>query len=389
MNIYKSVLTECLLGSPFVPVEKCSVVGAAAIAGGAALLGSLLSAKSQDKANEAAKIVAAQNLQSQRETNEMNYRIAQESNKLNVDMMHEQNAFNEEMWNKANQYNLETNKVARLKAAGINPVYGLGSAYNAQDVSSAGFAGAQTAHMQVPINTYHQNPINYDFSGVGNAAIQAVTMSQQQKVTDSQANYNNAKASYEWASTAARLQQDLANAHKGSAEYELAKRRLDLFNDTYQAQVKATENAATMSDKEIDKYDVEIGTAKIMRDIQQKNLDWLDKLNTAQYNSIYAGINEAYSRIKVNDADAAYKAAETAVSKAREEGLKISNEQADQLVEIVVDQAEIEALGKAKAYSGGDFLGKQTPGLLYNAAGAADYPKKRALRRAYRQAHRK
>lgn len=388
IKLYDLVLRDCPNGNPFAPRKKeiAPLVAAGLVAAAGSLLSSGLSAASQSSANKTNLDIAQSNLQAQRETNQANERIADRTNAMNRLMMQEQNAFNLDMWNKQNQYNEPRAQVNRLLAAGINPATGLGQVSQASQLSSADWAGAQAAYNTAPQLNYHQQPINYDFNGVGNAAMQAIAMKQSQIVSESQANYNNAKADFERASAQARLQQAVNEADQGTVAKQQAQRNLDLFNETYEAQKRATENTAEMSDREIQKIDVEIASAKIEQSILSINEKWLDKMNSAQYSALQAGIRETYSQISVNNADAGLKAAQQAVEKAREEGLKISNEQADQLVEIIVDKAEVEALDAGKRYMGGDVIGRAVPGIIQSYDGA--YQKRRALRRAYRQNHR-
>lgn len=388
ITLYDLVLRDCPNGNPFAPSKKeiAAEIGAAIVAGVSALAGTVMSSASQASANKTNLGIAESNLQAQRETNQTNQQIADKTNAMNRLMMQEQNAFNLDMWNKQNQYNEPRAQVNRLLAAGINPATGLGQVSQASQLSSADWAGAQAAYNTAPQLNYHQQPINYDFNGVGNAVMQAISLKQSQLVSESQANYNNAMADFERASTMVRLQKLVNEADRGSIEREMAQRQLDLFNATFDAQRRATENTAEMSDREIQKIDVEIASAKIEQSILSINEKWLDKMNSAQYSALQAGIRETYSKISVNNAEAGLKAAQQAVEKARELGLKISNEQADQLVEIIVDKAEVEAMDVGKRYMGGDVIGRFVPGLVQSYDGA--YQKRRALRRAYRQNHR-
>lgn len=355
IKLYDLVLRDCPNGNPFAPRKKeiAPLVGAALVAAAGSLISSGLSAVSQSSANKTNLGIAESNLQAQRETNQANERIADRTNAMNRLMMQEQNAFNLDMWNKQNLYNEPRAQVNRLLAAGINPASGFGKVTEAGQLSSADWAGAQASYNTAPQLNYHQQPINYDFNGVGNAAMQAVAMKQSQIVSESQANYNNAKADFERASAQARLQQAVNEADQGSVAKQQAQRNLDLFNETYEAQRRATENTAEMSDREIQKIDVEIACAKIEQSILSINEKWLDKMNSAQYSALQAGIRETYSQIAVNNAEAGLKAAQQAVEKAREEGLKISNEQADELVEHIVSKAEYEALQAEKTFSQG------------------------------------
>lgn len=206
IKLYDLVLRDCPNGNPFAPRKKeiAPLVGAALVAAAGSLISSGLSAVSQSSANKTNLGIAESNLQAQRETNQANERIADRTNAMNRLMMQEQNAFNLDMWNKQNQYNEPRAQVNRLLAAGINPASGFGKVTEAGQLSSADWAGAQASYNTAPQLNYHQQPINYDFNGVGNAAMQAVAMKQSQIVSESQANYNNAKADFERASAQAR-----------------------------------------------------------------------------------------------------------------------------------------------------------------------------------------
>lgn len=96
------------------------VVGAAIISSGANLLGGLLGSKSQSDANKT------------------NLKIARETNALNYKMFQEQNAYNKEMWQLNNEYNDPSNQAIRLQSAGFNP-------YLTGDVSSGTSSSAPSS----------------------------------------------------------------------------------------------------------------------------------------------------------------------------------------------------------------------------------------------------
>lgn len=82
---------------------------------------------------------ANKNLKAQRETNAMNLQLARE-----------QNDWNMMMWNKENEYNSPSAKLARLQAAGLNPLfYGLDGVANASQLTSANLANQEAPQLDV------------------------------------------------------------------------------------------------------------------------------------------------------------------------------------------------------------------------------------------------
>ena len=121
----------------------------------------------------------AQNRQSVRETNQMNYKINQMNNQFNERMAMQQRDWQENMWNKENEYNTASAQRQRLEEAGLNPYLMMngGSAGTAQSVGTgASASSAGSAVMQ---------PFQADYSGV-QQAIGSVFQSQVQQAQVSQ-----------------------------------------------------------------------------------------------------------------------------------------------------------------------------------------------------------
>lgn len=391
IKLYDLVLKDSLLGNPFAPERHgiAPLIGAA-ISTALSAAGAIAQNAARVNNNNQQWDIAQLNAQSVRDTNKSNEAIAERTNYYNQMMMREQNAFNLDMWNKQNAYNHPGAQVQRLLAAGINPATGLGQVAQASQLSSADWAGAQASYNTAPQLDYR--PERADLSFIGNLFSTFQDALQQQydtKTAEAKARSATAQAEIDEQTMQASILDRIQRTEKGSLENAMARRDLKLANDAFDADLKVRQNAGIISDKQIEELEISVATARIEQSIVQSNADWIDKMNSAQYQALNAGIRETYSQIVVNNSEAALKAAQTGVEKAREVGLKISNEQADQLVEIIVDKAEIEALDAGKRYYGGDALGRFAPGAAYNLGGADKYPQKRAVRRAYRQAHRK
>ena len=97
--------------------------------------------------------MAALNWLGQSYQNKKNRQFAQQEaekqRQWNEKMYNEQNAWNMEMWNKTNEYNDPSHQVARLREAGLNPLY-----YGLDGTSANGMQSAQ--------------PLGYERADVGN-----------------------------------------------------------------------------------------------------------------------------------------------------------------------------------------------------------------------------
>lgn len=355
IRLYDLVLKDSLLGNPFAPERHgiAPLIGAA-ISTALSAAGAIAQNAARVNNNNQQWDIAQLNAQSVRDTNKSNEAIAERTNSYNQMMMREQNAFNLDMWNKQNAYNHPEAQVQRLLAAGINPATGLGQVAQASQLSSADWVGASTSYNTAPQIDYR--PERADLSFIGNLFGTFQDALQQQydtKTAEAKARSATAQAEIDEQTMQATILDRIQRTEKGSLENEMARRDLRLANEAYEADLKVRHNAGIISDKQIEELEVSVATARIEQSIVQSNADWIDKMNAAQYHALNVGIRETYSQIAVNNAEAGLKAAQQAVEKAREEGLKISNEQADELVEHIVSKAEYEALQAEKTFSQG------------------------------------
>lgn len=121
----------------------------------------------------------AQNAQSVRETNQMNYKINQMNNQFNERMAIQQRNWQENMWNKENSYNTASAQRQRFEEAGLNP-------YLMMDGGSAGVAGsAGTGATASSSGNVQMQPFQADYSGIAQS-IGTVFQSQVQQAQSSQ-----------------------------------------------------------------------------------------------------------------------------------------------------------------------------------------------------------
>lgn len=335
-------------GSNSIASSLFNGLGAGVISGVGSLLNGLLGNSAQSSANETNLKIAQQNVDLQRETNQLNRQLAEMANAQNYRMFREQNEFNVDMWNKQNAYNAPSAQVERLKAAGINPAAVLGSIGTgnmASSLSSAPSSPAERANMVAPQLNYHAEPLPSPLAGVPdamNAFISNRLANAQIRNIESQASMNEVKADLERQSFENSLLDRLNNARRGSLEYEKASEDLKLWRETRDFEYRLRKSSAEMGEGSVLEAQERIATAKVEREILRSNAVWQDRLNAASYQSLLAGIRQAISAANMNDASAVESAARTAVAKASEEGLRLDNKQKDELRNLIISKAREE-----------------------------------------------
>lgn len=109
------------------------------------------------------------NLEMNKQNNQANREIAEAANKANKQLQDEQNAWNLEQWLRQNEYNAPSQQVARLKAAGINPlaVFGSGSMVPASSLTSAPSQPTVVPEMKAGHVEPYYSPVNSNFATTG------------------------------------------------------------------------------------------------------------------------------------------------------------------------------------------------------------------------------
>lgn len=280
------------------------VVGSAMISGGASLLGGLLGSNSQSKANKT------------------NLKIARETNALNYKMFQEQNEYNKEMWQLNNEYNDPSNQAQRLQDAGFNP-------YLSGDVSS-GMSSSAPSSVPLPNLVTPQVQPNMAFANslpqLG-TALSGIPL-QQSQIDNLDANT---------VSSVIKMLIDTGDATRNWKAKDLQNWLLDVTKW----------NLKTRSD-----YD-----AKIARQ------EWLESISNAKYAEAQAEIADWTSFMLPEQSviDLNQKVANVFLTKAQEhlsyqeaklaakqvikesllaEGVRLSNNQVEQLTPLIIDEKE-------------------------------------------------
>lgn len=310
------------------------VLGAAAIAGGSTLLGSLANILGQSSANRT-------NVQLQQETNALNYKMFQESQE-----------FARQQQQLAMEYNDPAEQAKRLRAAGINPagVFGNGS------VSEVSQASAPSAPSMVAPQV---QPL--DYSGVGAAgqfAMQAYFENELKNAqidkTQQESRIAEVNAQFERAALENKLSIIANDKSKSDSERETARLHLDILRNTEQALVRQEGLRADVLDRQKAELDVRMDGQRIANRIADVDLHWRGKEKSAQYQTFLAKITEAYASARAGDASAAASQAQAALSDAQKEGIRVDNNTKERVqryvIEKAVQDADVSAQNAAKLY---------------------------------------
>lgn len=310
-----------------------------AIAAGGA---SIASAQSQASANDA-------NLKMNSETNETNKQIASETNELQAQQFQQNMNWLREQYYNTQHYNSPKNMVARYQAAGINPYFAMGNSAGASASSSVG--GASVPSYSVPhMESGHVEPINYDFSGLSDSVAHANDayyqnefVSEQTQAMRIENTYRAAKQLMELHESQSRIQQNLASAKVGSAQYELLLK-----------QKEQTDQAINLVASQMEDLKVQ---PKIQNELAQAQTDYvkaqkeyqsiINRFAPDQQKKLLRNLDAEYDKIlseaKNNNAMAAHNAALEALTKAQEDGVKLDNDVKDSIADALVDKAFSEA----------------------------------------------
>lgn len=219
------------------------------------------------------------NAVSQRETNDMNARLAAQANQWNI-----------EQWMRQNEYNTPENQVARLRAAGLNP--NLAVSNGASSLISGGQAGEIK-----PANVASMNPV--DMSVLSNLD----SLSIQRDVADSEIAKNEADAEESRSRVPVHqqeVQQIKTLIDKSQAEIDEIKRRTDLYDvqefvtlqDSHMNMLMTLQSMAEsesrkeLTDKEVDHFDERLRVELARQRAETKKLISDSKFIDAQVEKI-------------------------------------------------------------------------------------------------------
>lgn len=257
----------------------------------------------------------AQNAQSVRETNQMNYKINQMNNQFNERMAMQQRDWQEDMWNKENAYNTASAQRQRLEEAGLNPYLMMngGSAGTAQS-SGAGATAQSSGNAQM-------QPFQADYSGIAHSIgsvfqsqVQQAQVSQlqgQKNLADAQA--MQALSNVDWSKMTKETREYLKATGLARAQLGYSKEMQELDNLAFTGRLIQAQGTSQLLDAEA-------------KTVMNK---YLDQQQQADLNLKAAEFYNQMSQGHLNYAQARKALAEEILTYARAKGLEISNKVAE------------------------------------------------------------
>ena len=307
-------------------LETALLIGAG-VSAAAGIGSSLVNAGSQHSANEANKRMVE-------DTNATNYKIQQEINEQNYKIWQEQ--LGQRMYEI--EYDSPVNSRARSEAAGYNPYFADVPTGNVDSVLSPTAPTMHAASMEAP----HVNPVQYDFSSVGNVVNEYFQNSYTATKTKEQ-NINNETLSMR---NIADLRDKLASGELKGAERKLAEFQLDAAMKKLPNELKQQLADIDMTNAKIGETQAQTSFINTQNEYQKLLMEWYPEITQAQLDNINASVGAANASAFASYAagKCSLKQVEVATQQAFKlaaemEGVKINNYHLRRLNPIIRDNA--------------------------------------------------
>lgn len=284
---------------------------------------------------------------------------------MNSDSSEAQRQWSERMIDRQNRYNSPVEQVKRLRKAGINPALAMDN-------------GMMSSGQQSDLPSYDRP--QYDFSPVGEALSQGIASSIEYQAVRSRSRLDDENAIAQRQRNVFGLQQayiDLLDRiadmkQKGGntkfleSQASYMQKQIEAFDRRNDAEVVKLEKESQKIEKDMLMQDLMISQQQIINKYLPQELRGKIRLQNAQ-------VEHLLSAVALNDAEAAYKEAETIVSGLKKEGLEIDNQTKRDIADALVDDAYNKAdesfwnsQEAAKEYHSGRVFGKMIPGEKYS-----------------------
>lgn len=295
----------------------------ALVMGGASLLGGLFGSSSQSKANE-------QNMQ-----------LARETNQQQREMFDESMAFQNEMFDKTNAWNAPANQVKLLQQAGINPgaVFGNGTTSDATPLSAPSSPSLATAEVNPVDYSWIPNSIDMGVNAYFNNQIMNSEVSK--KSADSQ--IAKFQAELDAKTLESRALKIMNDADSSSFAKEQASITLEVLRSTKQESITQAQWSTKIMQQEYEKAINSIHESKLRQEAQRIANEYAPKLNEAELKQYQANIAEAYASAKDHNSSAVLNSARRAIAVLEEKGVRLSNEEKENVMDAIIDKAWNEA----------------------------------------------
>lgn len=295
------------------------VVGGALITGGAALLGGLLS-------------------------NHSNAGATHDQRQFQAEQNHMDRAWQQHMTDYVNEYNTPANQRARLEAAGLNP-------YMMMDTGNTGTAVAASGaqHSAAPSAIPMQNPVPSNFA---ESLMRAALVDAQKDNLNAQTQKFGAEAQYSQLKGWADIISTLSDSKLKSVQALGKSLENELLKDTYAARVENANLTNKSIESNIQQNFATTALLQANTAFRKKELERFDEkfkqemsLLVSQCFANRASANSSYAQALLFSAN-------EFESRCRANGIKISNQVAEQTVSALVDRATYETQIKKKEAAG-------------------------------------
>ena len=305
------VLTESPFDSPFAPKQKCggewisSAVGATA-----QTIGDIIGFINNNNSNQVLREMNRENIEFQKETNRQNreenrYLLGLEQSFADKQLKAQQQ-YNIEQWNRENSYNNPINQVARLKAAGINPVSLVGNGNATSPVSSVSGAvpSSHPSNAVAPQNTFAPNQpfqphpelaINaFNESMLANANVREIT---------SRAHHTDLQSDLLDESMSSQVKYWKQLVHKGGIEGALAQKQLDFVGATMDYDIKMRYGQLMEQDQALKNLQEQYRGMQLNNDILNIQKAYADSFHQGQVAQVWRAVAQADAQIGLINAN--------------------------------------------------------------------------------------
>lgn len=294
-----------------------AIAGSTGFGNVASLGSSIIGAHAAIKANKA--------------TNATNLQISRETNELNKQLFYDNQAWNKAMWDLQNEYNTPYAQAMRLREAGLNPFLGDVQPSMASSVPSSTPPAMVGATMQSDA-PYIQNA----FQQIANTFLQGSVIAANNRKTAEDTESVRLQNAYDRASMAARLIEQRERARSSEA-----RSALDVLNTKFAEQT--FDNGIARNKFELEQSIAQYNATIVATEGQNLQNELQRITNKYIEPQLVANILQTIAQTALTRKQATLVSAQTVKERLLSQGIRISNDQARQLVKPIVDKAKNEA----------------------------------------------
>lgn len=221
------------------------------------------------------------------------------------------------------EYNSPVNQVKRLRKAGINPAFAL-----EQGALDAGNASSPAPPMP-----------QFDVNSLAQGVRDGFQLRLQKDLTDSEVRQNDANAYAQEMANKFSLQKNLLDLYRLRSAAEKDSKEASLLDEEIKLRQKDLESYDKRINASVGKQEAESRYIDAQAKYQEIVNQFAPDQQKALLKQVNAKTSELIAAASEHNASAVRQIAEKAVAEARKEGLDIANDQADAMVDAIVNKA--------------------------------------------------